>query len=152
MTNHLIYPSTDVADRVGTLVRLLGSPNDGEALGAARALGRVLEGAHLDFHDLAHGVVTAPAHTQPEDHWSGWHWRSTVEWCQARSEYLNDWEQNFVNDLARRRYSTLSEKQAACLERIRQKILGPTIDLDAARRVPRGRTSEPQPRTCETST
>ena len=42
-----------VAPRLAQLVRMLASPIDGEALSAARALGRALAGAKLDFHDLA---------------------------------------------------------------------------------------------------
>ena len=42
-----------IAPRLGALIRVLASPQDGEALGAARAIGRVLTSAGLDFHDLA---------------------------------------------------------------------------------------------------
>jgi hypothetical protein len=35
------------------LIRMLGSSNDGEALNAARAIGRTLRSAGRDFHDLA---------------------------------------------------------------------------------------------------
>lgn len=47
---------TSVLPRVGALLRLLGSDQDGEALGAARALGRTLQSAGLDFHALADAV------------------------------------------------------------------------------------------------
>ncbi len=49
-----------VLPKVVPLVRLLASENDGEALGAARAIGRVLNGAGLTLHDLA-DRLTAPA-------------------------------------------------------------------------------------------
>jgi len=39
---------------------MLGSDQDGEALAAARALGRVLSGAGLGFMDLAEAVKKAP--------------------------------------------------------------------------------------------
>ena len=44
-------------ERVQCLVRLLDSPNDGEALAACRALSRALRKENMDFHDLAKGVV-----------------------------------------------------------------------------------------------
>lgn len=43
----------DVSDKLTKLIPLLGSDNDGEALGAARAIGRTLQAAGLDFHALA---------------------------------------------------------------------------------------------------
>ena len=53
-------PST-ILPRVGALLRLLGSDQDGEALGAARALGRTLSAAGLDLHALAYVVEHPPA-------------------------------------------------------------------------------------------
>lgn len=44
---------TDTADKLKKLIPLLGSDQDGEALGAARAIGRTLDAAGLDFHALA---------------------------------------------------------------------------------------------------
>jgi hypothetical protein len=46
----------DVATKVGKLLRLLSSTNDGEALGAARSISRVLQSAGADFHALATAV------------------------------------------------------------------------------------------------
>lgn len=50
-----------ILPRVGALLRLLGSDQDGEALGAARALGRTLSAAGLDMHALADVVEHPPA-------------------------------------------------------------------------------------------
>jgi hypothetical protein len=50
--------SAIAARRIGRTLALLGSPEDGEALAAARALGRLLEGAGMDHHALA-ALVTA---------------------------------------------------------------------------------------------
>ncbi len=49
MTN----PLTPVADRLGKLVRLLGSDKDGEVLATVQALRRTLTGAGADIHVLA---------------------------------------------------------------------------------------------------
>lgn len=48
-----------IAPRLVPLVRMLGSPVDGEALAACRAIGRTLDTAGLDFHDLADVVERA---------------------------------------------------------------------------------------------
>lgn len=47
---------SEIAERLEKLILLLGSSNDGEALGAARAIDRTLRSAGLDFHALAASV------------------------------------------------------------------------------------------------
>ena len=42
-----------VAEKLSKLLKLLSSPHDAEALGAARAILRTLEGAGADIHELA---------------------------------------------------------------------------------------------------
>ena len=49
-----------ILPRVASLLRMLGSDQDGEALGAARALRRTLGGVGLDLHTLA-DVIEHPA-------------------------------------------------------------------------------------------
>lgn len=49
-----------ILPRVASLLRLLGSDQDGEALGAARALQRTLAGAGSDLHTLADVVERGP--------------------------------------------------------------------------------------------
>ena len=50
--------SAVLARRIGKTLALLASPQDGEVLASARALGRLLEGAGMDHHALA-ALVTA---------------------------------------------------------------------------------------------
>lgn len=50
--------SAVAARRIGKTLALLGSPEDGEALAAARALGRLLDSAGMDHHTLA-ALVTS---------------------------------------------------------------------------------------------
>ncbi len=52
-----------LARRLGKTLPLLGSPEDGEALAAARAVGRILEAAGMDWHALA-ALVTAETKRQ----------------------------------------------------------------------------------------
>jgi hypothetical protein len=49
----------NITRKVGSLIRLLSSPNDGEVLGAARGLIRTLESAGFDIHALATHVEKA---------------------------------------------------------------------------------------------
>lgn len=54
------------ARRLGKALALLGSPEDGEALAAARAVGRLLEAAGMNWHALAAMVMReAPGATRP---------------------------------------------------------------------------------------
>lgn len=52
-----------LARRLGKAVALLGSPADGEVIAAARAIGRTLDAAGMDWHGLA-AMVTAEAARQ----------------------------------------------------------------------------------------
>ena len=45
-----------VTDKLGKLLRLLGSDRDGEVVATARSIVRVLEGAGLDLHVLADNI------------------------------------------------------------------------------------------------
>lgn len=50
-----------MARRLGKAVALLGSPADGEVISAARAIGRILEAAGMDWHALAALVANEAA-------------------------------------------------------------------------------------------
>jgi hypothetical protein len=50
-----------LARRLGKAVALLGSDQDGEVLAAARAIGRTLDAAGMDWHGLAALVATEAA-------------------------------------------------------------------------------------------
>ena len=52
---------TDALARVAKLVPSLGRDNDAEVLATVRAIGRALQGAGLDFHDLAGALGHQPA-------------------------------------------------------------------------------------------
>jgi hypothetical protein len=75
-------------DRIGKLIRLLSSPLDGEVVGAARALGRVLADQQADFHTLADCVERnwrGPISTKPDPIF--WNPPRRPEW-QIRAERL----------------------------------------------------------------
>lgn len=66
-----------LSPRTQTLVALLASDNDGEALNAARKLAAALKAEGMDFHDLAKGVkvhretVREAAKPQKRPGWRG---------------------------------------------------------------------------------
>ena len=120
--------STEVAPKLGRLIRLLDSDNDGEALAAARALRRTLRSTGHDLHDLAATIEAgervverlvyrerpAPAAGIADP-------AAMILWCLANDDGgLSDKERRFVASLG----ATLacggraSEKQAAWLRAI----------------------------------
>ena len=138
-----------IQPRLGSLLRLLGSPVDGEALGAARAIGRTLQGVGCDLHDLADTVEhppapmviyrTEPAHQRrPRDRAYSPKPNSSIEWPSSRKQQaratlerglrrgcLTDWEETFARSVLVRLYEpgmTLSIKQVDVLERLLAKI------------------------------
>ena len=105
-----------VAPRIAALVRLLASPADGEALNAARALGRTLSNAGLDFHTLAalveHPTVSPPtppyqSDPRPEQGHSFWSTghrrevRTTLEFGLAHFSFTL-WEVEFIANVIER--------------------------------------------------
>src|SRR5262249_8816772 len=108
---------TNIAPTLGKLVRLLGSDQDQEALGAARALKRVLSSASLDVHDLARvvefsirhdarrAVVTAQkrGYGLQEAPSAPWQIREMLRYCRDHAIRLSPKEYDFVATLAKRR-------------------------------------------------
>ena len=109
------------------LVPVLGSPVDGEALGACRAIGRVLTRSGLGFTELANAIPTgetkradvtlgrpAPSRrtgpTRPRDVYAlhrtytprqeAQH-RARVVFCQSQPWRLTSWEREFLDNIAR---------------------------------------------------
>jgi citrate synthase len=109
------------ADRVGKLIRMLSSPNDGEVVAAARALMRTLESEGNDIHDLAARVEgggrreakAATANAVPS------FYDMACEIERKANGCLSEKDQTFVADMVRwcaRREP--SEKQAKWLHSI----------------------------------
>jgi hypothetical protein len=99
-----------VAPRIGQLIRLLGSDQDGEVVAAARALGRTLASVGEDFHTLADTIErSAPAaHHGCDDH------RAMARWLLNSGARLSPKEFAFVADMANR-FGSLSTRQEAWL-------------------------------------
>jgi hypothetical protein len=108
-----------VAPRIGQLIRLLGSNQDGEVVAAARALGRTLASVDADFHNLAATIErSAPAITS---HREGW--RAVARWILESRTRLTPKEQTFIHDM-----TTWSDKpterQEAWLRAIFERVSG----------------------------
>jgi hypothetical protein len=103
-----------VAPRLGQLVRLLGSHQDGEVVAAARAIGRTLKSAGADFHTLAATVEGS----EPEVSNRGEYWRDMARWLIDESGVkFSEKEQAFLHDMTTWPDEP-SDRQAAWLRRI----------------------------------
>jgi hypothetical protein len=58
-------PRVAIPSKITRIIPLMGSPVDGEALGACRAVGRVLEHSGLTYRDLAQAISTTRPYEQP---------------------------------------------------------------------------------------
>jgi hypothetical protein len=106
-----------VAPRIGQLIRLLGSDQDGEVVAAARALGRTLASVNEDFHTLADAIERSgpAAHHECDDH------RAMAKWIRDSGARLSPKEWSFVADMATR-FGSLSERQEAWLRAIYERV------------------------------
>ena len=117
-----------ILPRLGQLIRMLGSDQDGEALNAARAIARTLESEGKTFHELAvlvesgsnldfappprtegrHGARTPTPPPPP-------YYRSRPNWEDLREFQKRDWLTVFLTKLR------LSPEQAALMTDYRVK-------------------------------
>ena len=130
-------PAT-IAPRIGSLLRMLASPADGEALNAARALGRTLSGVGLDLNDLADVIEHPPAlppsrrPRRPKAEKGHIDWpgpyrvrvATTLEKGLIRFPF-NSWERGFITNIIgrlRSPHGRLTFKQAEVAERLVAKV------------------------------
>lgn len=66
-----------IPSKVRLLVPVLASPHDGEVVGTARAIGRVLDSAGLGFHDLAAAIPTE-SDVDPIPAWDAAGWNAAA--------------------------------------------------------------------------
>jgi hypothetical protein len=89
-----------IAPRVAHLIRLLGSSQDGEALGACRALGRVLANAGTDLHELAASIEAQAAPcVRSESPATVDDWHAEARWLEKRAESLTRADRVFVQSV-----------------------------------------------------
>jgi hypothetical protein len=106
-----------IAGKLGKLLRLLSSDQDGEVVAAARALVRTLEAEKLDIHALADGIATNGKKFTEEEAAEIYRrgvedgrrevtfanveptWNYIARECAAQSGRLREHEQRFVDDM-----------------------------------------------------
>ena len=114
---------TPIAPRLRKLVLMLSSNQDGEVVGAARAIGRALQSVGTDWHALA-GVLTEPPQPRrprAEDDAFADDWRELRQFCLHRGRLLSEREREFLTSLGNWR-GTLTEKQHAWLASIHARV------------------------------
>jgi hypothetical protein len=109
-------------ESVAKLIPRLASPHDGEVIATARAVGRALQSAGCDWHDLAKAAATAPPRPpRPPCRAESVDAKRIRAWLEAvsRESWPNEWTAGFVGDLLRRSsLDGLTGKQTACVNRI----------------------------------
>jgi hypothetical protein len=135
-----------IAPRLGPLIRLLSSDQDGEVVAAGRAIVRTLKTADFDIHTLA-GLVETPAEPIDERLQEAFDaglragiaigerrsserrsspavpYSSMAIFCQRRARRLSVKEANFIGQMARIRGAP-SSKQARWLADIYERLRG----------------------------
>jgi hypothetical protein len=110
--------------RLEKLLLMLSSDHDGEVLSAARAIGRTLQTAGADWHDLT-GLLAAPGSKpqskKPRDDDSDNDWRAMREFCLRHRGLLRARELEFVTSLADWR-GELTHKQHEWLTAIYERL------------------------------
>jgi hypothetical protein len=113
-----------IAPTLGKLVRLLGSDQDHETLGAARALKRVLSSAKLDLHDLA-SLIEITADSPVSTHRPSARSHAVyvmVRSCHERSDLLSAKELAFVRSIAKWHVGELSPRQFWWLHSLYERV------------------------------
>ena len=132
-----------IATKLGKLIPMLSSDKDGEVVAAARAIGRALNGAGLDYHVLAAAVTTPPVPVYPtfkpaapaRPHWksaAGSHDPARLQhlahalFCESLSHRLRANEADFIASMIERLSAgrSATEKQAAWLDAIYRRLTG----------------------------
>ena len=84
--------------RLAQLVRLFASDKDGEALAAARAIGRTLHAAGLDLHDFAASIEADPSPSDRPPPGCSWHEMVDNLWLHVNQ--LSPRDAIFIADMA----------------------------------------------------
>lgn len=125
-----------VSAKLEKLIPMLSSDRDGEVVAAVRAIGRTLQSAGADWHDLAKAVRglprAAPCADQPKRQprprhtssapptWESMKRGARLKWIDLllRSGRLTEWEANFAASLRQKAANDcpISERQAGVLD------------------------------------
>jgi hypothetical protein len=109
---------TTIGPQLGRLLPLLGSNHDSEVVATERAIGRVLQGAGCDWHDLVKALLPTPAPIDAADLPSE---KSAILWCFHRRHELTLRDHQLIENLTDR-HKPLSPKQQKWPRDIREKL------------------------------
>lgn len=107
-----------VAERLEKLLLMLSSNQDGEVIGAVRAVERTLRSVGADWHDLVAALLRPVPASSFGSHRE---WCAMREFCAQHQDELQPREREFISDLARWR-GALTEKQSAWLVSIHARL------------------------------
>jgi hypothetical protein len=129
---------TAPAAKLALIIPRLGSDHDGEVVATARAIGRTLTAAGLDWHDLAIAAKTAlPVCRQPPPPrdepsaplWSELAPEGKLAWLAllGGQTWISQWDRDFVASIAVQAagnpFRTFSHKQQIVLNRLIAKAI-----------------------------
>lgn len=99
----------EVAPKLAKLLPLLASDKDGEVVGTAPVIGRMLSAAKADWHDLVHALTEQPPEPTDEPPF--------ILRCLHGPPALTEWETKFVASIVgvQARGRSLSDKQRAVI-------------------------------------
>jgi hypothetical protein len=105
------------APKLAKLIPLLGSDKDGEVVAAARAIGRALQSAKADWHDLVRVLTDAPDTDTDND-------LPFILRCLHGHPALTEWESKFIASIVQQqaRERSLSDKQRATVLRAWERL------------------------------
>jgi hypothetical protein len=143
-----------IADKLGKMIRMLGSDRAGDVIAAARAIKRTLHNEGLDIHALAEGIekpngnaltkvemkklydagYDAGLRAAEDKHYGAADfanidgtpsWHEMARWCQQHGDRLREKEREFVDDMAGRTvWREPTAKQGAWLRSIFYRLGG----------------------------
>jgi hypothetical protein len=108
---------------IAKLIPRLASPHDGEVIATARAVGRALQSAGCDWHDLTKAIIAPappplprpPCRTESDESAEIRVWLEAV----AQEDWPNTWTSGFIDNILRRpNLDRLSKKQLAVVNNI----------------------------------
>jgi hypothetical protein len=113
--------------RIALIVPRLGSNHTGEIVASAAAIGRSLQSAGADWHDLANAIRSPGQDSRQHEcppTWQSMSPSSRYAWLTPILDRagLSEWEHKFATDMLGR--ARLSEKQEAIVDRLFARAFG----------------------------
>lgn len=114
--------SPEDRERLAKLMAMFSSTYDGEILNAAKAAERLVKNRGETWEAVLVQASRSTRHEQPKPKYkpARTDFQDEIDACMEKVKYLTPWEQSFLTSISER--WTLSEKQRAILDRIKEKL------------------------------